>query len=596
MLEGLLARDQRQKSVADDLARGWLHSIGLAAAVGLAYFLAARLSVGLVLKPEGVAVFWPAAGISSGVLIALGPGSRWPVAAGVTVATIVIHQLIADPLWAGAALGLCNAAEAVITAALIERYFGTDFSIGRLRQVLGLLVAAIVGTAVSGVGGAVTYRLFAGPSAEMLTTWQHWFASDAIGIVIVAPLVIEFATALRQPPPRSELIEGAAALAALAVMTAIAISLPQEPWETVVPVALLFPILLWVAARCRPVFAAAAAFLVSTTVVSTAVFGLGHFGDARLSFADRIPQAQTVILFVALGVYVLAALFAERRENEARLARANMMLERERDNKLMSAQALTGAIAHEVRQPLASIVSNASAALRWLERTPPDHGELRAALNRIQGESHRTSEVFDAIRALFRKGDQGRQRIDVNEIIGEVLQSLREELKDHGVEARSELTELPFIDGNRGQLREVIFNLANNAVEAMDTTTDRSRLLRVTTERRGGDAIAVAVAELRAGNCSAKIGQHIQRVSDDEVARHGIGSGDLPYDCRATWRSIDGVVGRQKRRPVPGRSAGRVNRQHCARKITAITASLPCRQSRAARRSSDCSLSDAAMR
>jgi len=503
MPEGL--GGQPQRSAADALARRWARSVGLAAAVGLAYFLAARLSVGLVLKPEGVAVFWPAAGISSGVLIALGPRSRWPVAAGVTVATIVIHQLIADPLWAGIALGLSNAAEAVITAALIERYFGTDFSIGRLRQVLGLLVAAIVGTAVSGIGGAVTYRLFSGPSAEMLTTWQHWFASDAIGIVIVAPLVIELAAALRHPPPRSERIDGATALGALAVMTAIAIALPQEPWETVVPVAVLFPILMWITARCRPVFAAAAAFLVSTTVVSTAVLGLGHFGDSSLAFADRIPQAQAVILFVALGAYILAALFAERRDNEARLARANMMLERERDNKLMSAQALTGAIAHEVRQPLASIVSNASAALRWLERTPPDHDELRAALNRIQGESHRTSEVFDAIRALFRKGDQGRQRIDVNEIIGEVLQSLLSELKSHGVETRSELAGLPLVDGNRGQLREVIFNLVDNALEAMGTTTDQSRVLQVTTELRGRDAIAVTVADSGPGIAPQKL-------------------------------------------------------------------------------------------
>src|SRR5580704_8499539 len=496
MPEGL--GGQPQRSAADALARRWARSVGLAAAVGVAYFLAARLSVGLVLKPEGVAVFWPAAGISSGVLIALGPRSRWPVAAGVTVATIVIHQLIADPLWAGIALGLSNAAEAVITAALIERYFGTDFSIGRLRQVLGLLVAAIVGTAVSGIGGAVTYRLFSGPAAEMLTTWQHWLASDAIGIVIVAPLVIELAAALRHPPPRSERIDGAAALGALAVMTAIAIALPQEPWETVVPVAVLFPILMWITARCRPVFAVAAAFLVSTTVVSTAVLGLGHFGDSSLAFADRIPQAQAVILFVALGAYILAALFAERRDNEARLARA-------RDNKLMSAQALTGAIAHEVRQPLASIVSNASAALRWLERTPPDHDELRAALSRIQGESHRTSEVFDAIRALFRKGDQGRQRIDVNGIIGEVLQSLHGELKSNGIETRSELTGLAVVEGNRGQLREVVFNLVDNALEAMGTTTDQSRVLRVTTELRGRDAIAVTVADSGPGIAPQKL-------------------------------------------------------------------------------------------
>jgi len=438
-----------------------------------------------------VAVFWPAAGVSSGVLIALGPRARWPVAVGVTAATVAIHQLIADPLWAGIALGLSNAAEALITAGLLELYFGADFSLDRLRPVVGLFLAAIVGTAISAIGGAVTYKLFH-PSATMLTTWRHWFASDVIGIIIVAPLVIGLTAAIRRPPPRSELIEGTAALLALAVTTVIAISLPRESWETVLPVALLFPMLLWVAARCQPFFASAAAFLVSITVVVAAVFDLGHFGDRDLSFADR--QAQVAILFVAIGAYVLAALFAERRASEARLARANMLLQRERDNKLMSARAIAGAIAHEVRQPLTGIVTNASAALRWLGRSPPDHDRVRAALDRIQSNSHRTSEVFDAIRALFQNGDEGRERIDFNEIIVEVLQSLQRELKDHEIETRPELTELPPIDGHRGQLREVIFNLVRNAIEAMDGTTDRSRVLRVTTELRG-DAIAAAIQD-----------------------------------------------------------------------------------------------------
>jgi signal transduction histidine kinase len=182
----------------------------------------------------------------------------------------------------------------------------------------------------------------------------------------------------------------------------------------------------------------------------TAVFNLGHFGDPGVSYADM--QAQAAILFVAVSAYVLAALFAERRASEARLARANMLLERERDNKLMSAQAIAGAIAHEVRQPLTGIVTNASAALRWLGRSPPDHDRVRAALDRIQSNSHRTSEVFDAMRSLFRKGDEGRERIDLNEIIVEVLQSLRRELEDHEVETRSELTELPAVDGHRGSI------------------------------------------------------------------------------------------------------------------------------------------------
>ena len=498
--KGSVAHDLRQRSAANSVARRWGESIGLAALVGLGYFLAARLSIGLVLKPEGVAVFWPAAGISSGVLIALGcRRARWPVAAEVTLATIAIHELTADPLWAGTALGVSNAAEALITAELIELYFGTHFQFDRVVEVLGLVVAAIIGTVISGIGAAVTYRLFNGPSAAILTTWEHWFASDAIGIIAVAPLVIGLAAAIRQPPPRSELIEGATALAALAVMTGISISLPEDSWKTVAPVALLFPMLLWVAARCRPVFAAAAAFLVSMSVVSTAVFSVGHFGDVSLSMADRVAQAQAAVLFVALGAYVLAALFAERRASELRLARANMMLERERDNKLMSAQAITAAIAHEVRQPLAGIVTNASAAMRWLGRTPPDFDEVQAALKRIQTESHRTSDVFDAIRALFRTGDQGRQPVDVNAIIGEVIESLRGELKDHGIETRLDLNELPLVDGHTGQLREVIFNLAHNALEAMDGTTERSRLLRVRTQRRDGGAVAVEVEDSGSG-------------------------------------------------------------------------------------------------
>ena len=264
------------------------------------------------MKPDGVAVFWPAAGISSGVLIALGSPARWPVAAGAMVATITANLMGDRDIWAATAFALCNAAEALIAAGLIQHYFGANFSLDRLRQVLGLLMAAVAATVISGIGGAVSYRLFHSPTAPMLTTWWHWFASDAVGVVAVAPLVIGLAAAVREPPPRNELVEGTTALALLAVMTGIIISLPQEPWDTVVPSALLFPMLLWLAARCRPVFAAAGAFMVSFTVVWTTIFGIGHFGDPDLPIDVRILEAQAVILVVTLGAFVLAALFSER--------------------------------------------------------------------------------------------------------------------------------------------------------------------------------------------------------------------------------------------------------------------------------------------
>ena len=141
-------------------------------------------------------------------------------------------------------MGLCNGAEALITAGLIHHYFGAGFNIDRLHHLVGILAATIAATIVSGIGGAVTYRLMRGPSASMLNTWQHWFASDFVGIVAVAPLVIGLAAIVRRPSPRTELIEGALALAALAIMTGFIIWLPREFWETVFPITWLFPILL----------------------------------------------------------------------------------------------------------------------------------------------------------------------------------------------------------------------------------------------------------------------------------------------------------------------------------------------------------------
>ena len=130
-------------------------------------------------------------------------------------------------------------------------------------------------------------------------------------------------------------------------MTGLIIPLPHEPWDDLLPITWLFPILLWLAARCRPAFSAAGAFVVSITIVWTTVLGIGFFGDPSFPITERVMGAQTSILVVALSAYVLAALFAKRRESAAHLTRSYTMLQRERDNKLMNAQAIVAAIAHE---------------------------------------------------------------------------------------------------------------------------------------------------------------------------------------------------------------------------------------------------------
>jgi signal transduction histidine kinase len=530
MAETLRAHGARRQFAAGHFTRRRAALIALAGVVGLAYFLVAEVAaLGLVLQPGSIAVFWPSAGVSSGALIVLGPRGRWPAVAGIAIAQICIGLTAPQEFWhipwVIAAITLCDTVEPLIIAGLIARYFGPAFALDRMRNVVGLLAAAAIGALPSSLGAAVTLRLALGPPVTLLTTAGHWFASVFVGIIAVAPLVIGIAGALRQPPPpRSEWIEVTGALVALALVTAVTILLPRGTWEILLPVAWSLPIVLWLAARSRPAFAAAGAFLVSISIVWTTIYGIGHFGDSSFSVADRVLGAQTAILFVAISAYILAALFAQRREVEARLAQSNAILERERGTKLLNAQATTAAIAHEIRQPLGAIAMSADAGLRWLGRTPPDHDEVREALISIKRDAHHASEVFDAIRALFVTNARERQPIDVNRIVLDVTNSLREQLHNHGVIARYELTtELPLVNGHGAQLREVVLNLINNAVEAMSRTTNANRTLRVRTEVRGRDEIAVSVQDAGPGIDSRQLDEVFNAFVSTKA--HGTGLG-----------------------------------------------------------------------
>jgi integral membrane sensor domain MASE1 len=271
-------------------------------------------------------------------------------------------------VWSATAFAFCNAGEAVLTAWLIERYFGSPFSLDRLRNVLGFLAAAVVATATSGIGATVAYKLFHSPTAPVWTTWQHWFASDAVGIITVAPLVIGLAEAVREPPPRNEIVEGAVALMVLAAMTVIIVFLPPEPWKTVRPIALPFPMLVWLAARCRPGFAAAAVFIVSLTIIWTITFGIDHFRILAFPIGDRIVGAQAAILIVALCTYLIAALFAERRHH-ARVLRHHVSVLEEGQALLQEALAAGAVMAFECN-PMSGLVKRSDNAAQILGLGP----------------------------------------------------------------------------------------------------------------------------------------------------------------------------------------------------------------------------------
>jgi integral membrane sensor domain MASE1 len=111
--------------------------------VALAYFVAGRLSLALLEQVDGVAVFWPAAGVASGILIALGPSARWPVVVGVVAATIAANLLGDRNIWSSVFFAVANAGEALIVAGLIHRLCGSPFELNELRRVRASLACAM---------------------------------------------------------------------------------------------------------------------------------------------------------------------------------------------------------------------------------------------------------------------------------------------------------------------------------------------------------------------------------------------------------------------------------------------------------------------
>jgi signal transduction histidine kinase len=157
---------------------------------------------------------------------------------------------------------------------------------------------------------------------------------------------------------------------------------------------------------------------------------------------------------------------------------------------------LSGAITHEVNQPLTAILSNAEAALHLLEQDAPDLVEIRDVLKDIVQEDNRAVEVVHRLHNLLKKGEAKAEPVDINELVNQTIALLRSELVGRCIMVKTDLAEdLPALSGDSVQLQQVLLNLFMNAMDAMASTPVALRLVMISTRATQSDTVKVVVKD-----------------------------------------------------------------------------------------------------
>ena len=230
------------------------------------------------------------------------------------------------------------------------------------------------------------------------------------------------------------------------------------------------------------------------------------------------------------------------RASEQRLLDAQMELAHV--TRVTTLGELTASIAHEVSQPLAALVANAEASLRWLDRATPDLDAVRRSVEWVIDDGNRASEVVRRIRALAKKTVIEKVPLDVNDLVREVIPLVQSELSRHMVSLRMELAPaLPMILGDRVQLQQVVINLVMNGLEAMQSVTDRPRELVIRSHKDGVHLVLVTVTDSGAGISAENADRLFNAFFTTKSSGLGMGLLDLPFDHRSARGPY---VGRQQ--------------------------------------------------
>jgi signal transduction histidine kinase len=265
--------------------------------------------------------------------------------------------------------------------------------------------------------------------------------------------------------------------------------------------------------------------------------------EIRFRPATAWEQYRWQVLIIAAVILtqtllIMGLLYEHQRRRKAEVQSMQRMTELAHLNRVATAGELSASIAHEVKQPLAAVVAQSSAALRWLAHATPDLDEARAALKKITFAGNRASEIVDNLRSMFRKESGARRPLDINGLITNVIGLTSHEAQKHDILVHTTFFDAPKPQtlGDQAQLEQVFLNLVMNAIEAMNSSKSDHRVLELKTSVNEGHEVLVTIADSGPGVDA----ENLEKIFDAFFTTKADGMGMGLSICRSIIESHGG--------------------------------------------------------
>jgi signal transduction histidine kinase len=415
-----------------------------------AYVVTARL--GLLMDAVGgfATLVWPPSGIALAALL-IGGYRLWPA---IALGALVVNAWVGAPLAVALGIAVGNTLEAYFGAYLLRRVAHFESGLDRLPDVFALVFTAFLTAAVAATSGVTSLALgHVVPWSEYGSTLTAWWVGDALGVLIVAALILTYFSRFPVPLKRSRFLMEVGVLLGLLVFLTLAVfgKIVPTDWRAVPHQSyLLFPVLIWAAVRFGPRGAALGTFVASVIAVACTTLGLGPF--ARPILSESLLLLQTFMCIVAITMLILGASISERkRAVEAR------------DEFLAIAS-------HELRTPVGALLLQVQSLLRHIKKEgPPDLTRVRAGLESADRQGQRlarlVNDLLDFSVVSTRKAKLEISEVDLGALVRESVAHFQDQQLSEtpGVTVRVDQPGIGSWDRNR--LERVVDNLLSNALK-----------------------------------------------------------------------------------------------------------------------------------